>query len=147
MVWKVLEGREKNHSKLDLSGPYSWKKINLPCIKNVKIWNGLFFVLIILDEIRQGYFNFLVILIFCRLSRSIHRWLHATITGPRSINFITNQILLLVNTYYNFILENVFYYLLSILADLEKAISLSGGTGKVAANAFCQRGMLYRKVL
>ena len=44
-------------------------------------------------------------------------------------------------------IRECFYYLLSILADLEKAISLSGGTGKVAANAFCQRGMLYRKVL
>jgi hypothetical protein len=31
-------------------------------------------------------------------------------------------------------------------ADLRKALQLSGGKGKVAANAYCQRGALYRKV-
>ncbi len=33
-----------------------------------------------------------------------------------------------------------------ITADLSKALQLSGGKGKVAANAYCQRGALYRKV-
>jgi hypothetical protein len=34
----------------------------------------------------------------------------------------------------------------SSTADLRKALQLSGGKGKVAANAYCQRGALYRKV-
>jgi len=33
----------------------------------------------------------------------------------------------------------------SALGDLNKAISLSGGKGQVAANAYCQRAQLYRK--
>ena len=34
----------------------------------------------------------------------------------------------------------------STVGDLEAALRLSGGKGKVAARAFCQRGMINRKV-